>query len=1505
MAEHVGTVYIKVRPEMKGFRSQIEREIRKLRNVVVPVDADTEEFERKVREAAKDTDASISVDTELEEGTLKAKAKAAAKAAGSTVRFRTRLDPTGVLRDAFLTSKGIQNLLSQKPWKFSIDSLSMRKAFEDTGLFTDLVRVQFPKIKTLFRETGAAMQRLVVLGSFSDRVDFGLRRMTAGLKKIPGHLREASRAFVFGTASRATGLVTKEVYSLRGALRSLGNGFKHAGAGSAHFFRSLGQVAGLKAVRRSLGDILSKAAATATPMKAFANAARGAVSHTAAVATAMGATVVSSLAVQGAIVGIGGVLGYVVDGLKQMSGIGMLIPGILGGVGFAGATLFAGFRGLGGALAAAVDPAEDLSEHLDGLAPSAADFARAVEDISPAWRDVAKQVQGRMFKGLGDDLKEISQVHLKSVTKGMSKLGDSFNESFKWFARFASAPRTVDAVSQGFDSMSRIVSNAGSAFSPLLFALQDMGNVGLRALADMSEAWDGYAVRLANWTHTEEAQKKMRKWIDDSVEGFKDFGKTVGNLYETFKQIGNAFGVDFDSSALLAFREATDDFREWIGLADDANSRISKFSATVRSFTAPWIETFKTAWNELIPAFRELRPLIEDVSSKFAESLGKTIEWVAPKLEWFFKFLSDNKALFGTIAAALLGLRVGFAVFKLGRVLLSPFISALGGVLGLLLRIKRLPNTVSNAVGKMKGKVSGWSDKRAARKAAREERKAAREAKKQAGGGGWFSISRSAKKAEKETGKSAKKIGKHAKDVGKAGKFERVTNGLFAMGLGYEKTGKRAEKFSKKTGGKKLYSGLGTMTVAQKRAQKSSKGMSAAMKDQSREMNKSAKATKTAGKGGKFGKLAAGLSKVKDVAPKAGKGLGAVGKGVLTVGKFAAGGALRFVPVVGQLMMVYDAVRLLMFLFPRFGGLITKVFSKIGPKIGEAFSKIGPMIGKIFSGIGGKLGGFFSGIWGKLSGFFSGIGPKIGAAFSGAGTWLVNAGSTIWNGLKTGLSTGWQRIAGVFTGVKDKILGAFGSAGTWLIEKGSLIWNGFKQGVSTGFSAVTGLFASIPGRIMSFFGSAGSWLLGKGIAVIQGLANGVRSGIGLAISAAASVRNSIVGFFAGAFSWLVSAGFSLLNGLASGVRGAIGMVTGAISSVKGSISGFFSGAASWLVASGRALVQGFINGIMSMIGAAGAAAKAVVDKVRGFFPFSPAKEGPLSGKGYTTYSGQALVKDFAKGIRSEKRTAASAAGDVVGAVARQFSGKMANPSASFEKHHRRAVLDPVLESNAATIAKWRKDQVKEDKKLAAQIKKIQASKKSAADKEKAIAKAHQDAAKRNKESYKQMVDGLEKPDYSEIPRSIRGYYIEGFSGMIQDAINDSIKSSRLAERYRAAALGAVKQGRRVFGNHPMFEVIERSVTAKHFEKAIISAIEDAGIAEVPVTFVAENLNQLKSDLGMGDGVVSRLIDAAIDFEPTETDSKRHKTEVHYHVADMNEAIRLEKLRERKQMMRMK
>src|SRR5690606_39340172 len=70
-----------------------------------------------------------------------------------------------------------------------------------------------------------------------------------------------------------------------------------------------------------------------------------------------------------------------------------------------------------------------------------------------------------------------------------------------------------------------------------------------------------------------------------------------------------------------------------------------------------------------------------------------------------------------------------------------------------------------------------------------------------------------------------------------------------------------------------------------------------------------------------------------------------------------------------------------------------------------------------------------------------------------------------------------------------------------------------------------------------------------------------------------------------------------------------------------------------LFESGKALIQGFIDGIQSMVSAVGNAVSGVLDFVGGFFPNSPAKRGPFSGRGWTLYSGRAVVEDFAAGMR--------------------------------------------------------------------------------------------------------------------------------------------------------------------------------------------------------------------------------------------------------------------------------
>lgn len=344
-----------------------------------------------------------------------------------------------------------------------------------------------------------------------------------------------------------------------------------------------------------------------------------------------------------------------------------------------------------------------------------------------------------------------------------------------------------------------------------------------------------------------------------------------------------------------------------------------------------------------------------------------------------------------------------------------------------------------------------------------------------------------------------------------------------------------------------------------------------------------------------------------------------------------------------------------------------------------------------------------------------------------------------------------------------------------------------------------------------------------------------------------------------------------------------------------------------LSGSGRALVQGFINGITSMIDAARGAAESVVNAVRNFFPNSPAKEGPFSGKGWVLYSGRAVGQGFAQGMLDERATVADAAKALTKAAAVPFNG---NLGSAMEEQKRAAIRSEVLKTNAEKIAQAREEEVEAEKKAAERIAEIRKSESKQAAKEKQIAKVRADLAKKNAERQKELHESLEAPDYSQINRSFEEYWIGGIKDMLKSSLMNSVDNFGLVDKTRGAVKQSVAVARREFGNHPIFDQLLKNVDSDAFSWAVKNSIEESGLAEVPVNLVISNLDQFKSDLGMGDGVLSRAMDAAMKYDPANTDTKRYKesqekTEVHYHVADMNEAIRLEKLRERKQMMKMK
>lgn len=90
-----------------------------------------------------------------------------------------------------------------------------------------------------------------------------------------------------------------------------------------------------------------------------------------------------------------------------------------------------------------------------------------------------------------------------------------------------------------------------------------------------------------------------------------------------------------------------------------------------------------------------------------------------------------------------------------------------------------------------------------------------------------------------------------------------------------------------------------------------------------------------------------------------------------------------------------------------------------------------------------------------------------------------------------------------------------------------------------------------------------------------------------------------------------------------------------VQSIPGRIRSALGSLGSLLTSAGRSVIQGLINGIRSMIGSVGSAMSSIASKIRSYLPFSPAKDGPLSGGGAPEVSGARIAETLGEGIMSE------------------------------------------------------------------------------------------------------------------------------------------------------------------------------------------------------------------------------------------------------------------------------
>jgi phage-related protein len=194
--------------------------------------------------------------------------------------------------------------------------------------------------------------------------------------------------------------------------------------------------------------------------------------------------------------------------------------------------------------------------------------------------------------------------------------------------------------------------------------------------------------------------------------------------------------------------------------------------------------------------------------------------------------------------------------------------------------------------------------------------------------------------------------------------------------------------------------------------------------------------------------------------------------------------------------------------------------------------------------------------------------------------------------------------------IKNGLLPALGDFFAWAGE-------GFVNWIKAIGAAIADFFTN---TIPEFF----TWLGGY----IMGFFNDLFMAVGGFIQGIFNLLGSLLG-------WIISQIFNITGAIATWIHDRAADIADFFGSLGSRIANIAGDMWNVLYQAGRNLIGGLLNGVKSMFGPIADVAAQVVSKFRNVLPFSPAKEGPLSGSGDPMIAGQKIVDRLAAGIEME------------------------------------------------------------------------------------------------------------------------------------------------------------------------------------------------------------------------------------------------------------------------------
>ena len=247
---------------------------------------------------------------------------------------------------------------------------------------------------------------------------------------------------------------------------------------------------------------------------------------------------------------------------------------------------------------------------------------------------------------------------------------------------------------------------------------------------------------------------------------------------------------------------------------------------------------------------------------------------------------------------------------------------------------------------------------------------------------------------------------------------------------------------------------------------------------------------------------------------------------------------------------------------------------------------------------------------------------------------LIEAGTQVLQALIDGLVVAIPLLMDMLPQIITTIVDTLVQNLPLIIDAGLNLLMTLINGIITALPLIIDMIPQIITTIVDVLVQNLPLIINAGVQLLMGLINGLTTAIPQLIAMLPQIITTIVTVLVQNVPKILAAGIALVGGLASGLIQAVPALLTAVGQITSKILSALDNAPKLLFDSGKKIIQGLANGISSMASAAKNAVTGVMSSVRNLLPFSPAKEGPFSGKGWSLYSGQSIVEALAEGAAS-------------------------------------------------------------------------------------------------------------------------------------------------------------------------------------------------------------------------------------------------------------------------------